>query len=253
MIDLYNGDCLKVMHELPEQSIDAVICDPPYGTTMCRWDSVIPLDKMWEAIYRVTKIDAPLVFTCQQPFTSQLVLSNVDRYSHNWVWDKGYSTNFAHCNKMPMKGFEDVVVFWRKRGTYNPQGIRPAKDPDRVKMRPKGSMGEAFGTGDAGMVGKEYTSQYENYPNGIIRTKREFGSHPTAKAVALMEYLVLTYTNPGETVLDFTMGSGTTGLACKQVNRNFVGIELNEEYFKIAKDRIDNYNGILAELLFEKS
>ena len=128
MIDLHNGDCLAVMQELPEQSIDAVICDPPYGTTACRWDAVIPLDKMWEAIYRVTKIDAPLVFTCQQPFTSQLILSNVDRYSHNWVWDKGYSTNFAHCNKMPMKGFEDVVVFWRKRGTYNPQGVRPVKE-----------------------------------------------------------------------------------------------------------------------------
>lgn len=250
MIDLHNGDCLEVMQKLPEQSIDAVICDPPYGTTSCRWDSVIPLDKMWEGIYRVTKIDAPLVFTCQQPFTSQLVLSNVENYAHNWVWDKGYSTNFANCNKMPMKGFEDVVVFWRKRGTYNPQGIRPARDSNKVKMRPVGSMGDAFSHGDGGMTGKQYSSVYENYPNGIIRTKREFGDHPTAKAVALMEYLVLTYSNSGETILDLTMGSGTTGLACKQVNRNFVGIEMNTEFFEIAKNRIESYNGIIGELLF---
>tara|TARA_Y100000004_G_scaffold192188_1_gene252307 strand:+ start:936 stop:1691 length:756 start_codon:yes stop_codon:yes gene_type:complete len=251
MIQLFNDDCLKVMNELPEQSIDAVICDPPYGTTACRWDAVIPLDEMWEALYRVTKIDSPLVFTCQQPFTSQLVLSNVQNYSHNWVWDKGYSTNFANCNKMPMKGFEDVVVFWRKRGTYNPQGIRPVKDPTKVKKRGMDNMGETVGVN--GMVGKEYTSEYENYPNGIIRTSREKTYHPTGKAVALMEYLVLTYTNPGETVLDFTMGSGTTGLACKQVGRSFVGIELSEEYFDIAKDRIDNYNGIIAQLLFENN
>jgi len=246
MIDLHNGECLQVLSELPEQSIDAVICDPPYGTTACRWDAVIPLNKMWEALYRVTKIDAPLVFTCQQPFTSQLVLSNVENYSHNWVWDKGYSTNFGNCNKMPMKGFEDVVVFWRKRGTYNPQGVRPIKDP-KIKKRGMDNMGETVGAN--GMVGKEYTSKYENYPNGIIRTSREKTYHPTGKAVALMEYLVLTYSNPGDTVLDFTMGSGTTGLACKQVKRNFVGIELDEEHYQTAKDRIEKYNGI-AELLF---
>jgi len=246
----FNGNCLDVMKDFPDNSIDTVICDPPYGTTECKWDSIIPLDKMWEELYRVAKDTAPIVLCCQQPFTSQLVMSNVKDYSHNWVWDKGYSTNVGNCNKMPMKGFEDVLVFWRKRGTYNPQGLIKLDKP-KIKKRDAGEMGPTWGDTEThnSMTGKEYVSEYTNYPNGIIRTKREFGDHPTAKAVSLMEYLVLTYSNEDDIVLDFTMGSGTTGLACKMNKRDFWGIEMNNEFYQIAKTRIENYNDALVQLL----
>ena len=249
MINLVNGECLEELSKLEDKSIDSVICDPPYGTTACKWDSVIPLDKLWEQLLRVAKETAPFVMTCQQPFTSQLVMSNPEIYSHNWVWDKGYSTNFAHCNNQPMKGIEDVVVFRRKMGKYNPQGLKPITNPI-TKNRKPGNLGEASGIMEYkdGMIGRDYTPEFTGYPNGIIRDKREQekNPHPTSKSVFLMEYLVKTYSDEGDTVLDFTMGSGTTGLACKMNKRSFVGIELNPEYFEYAKDRIENYNDALV-------
>ena len=252
MINLVNGECLEELSKLEDDSIDSVICDPPYGTTSCAWDSVIPLDKLWEQLLRVGKENCPFVMTCQQPFTSQLVMSNPKIYSHNWVWDKGYPTLFAHCHNRPMKGFEDVVVFRRKAGKYNPQGLKPIENPVTRRRKP-GKLGEASGIMEYkdGMIGRDYKQEYTNYPNGIIKDKRDLkeqtkNPHPTAKSVFLMEYLVKTYSDEGDTVLDFTMGSGTTGLACKMNKRSFVGIELNPEYFEYAKDRIENYNDALV-------
>ena len=231
MIDLIHGDCLEEMKRIPDGSVDAVICDPPYGTTACRWDTVIPLEPMWEQLKRVTKKNGAIVLFGSQPFTSALVMSNPKMFRYVWHWHKGYSTGFANCNKMPMKSFEDVCVFYKKLPTYNPQGL-----VDSGKINKRGSAQESMGR--TGCIGGEYTQIKTNYPTDEIRTKKERTQHPTGKPVALMEYLIKTYTNEGETVLDFTMGSGTTGVACKNLNRNFIGIELDKEYFEIAKERI---------------
>lgn len=189
---------------------------------------------MWEQLKRVVKPNGAIVMTASQPFTTTLIASNMKMFRHNWVWDKGYSTGFANANKMPMKGFEDVLVFYSKLPTYNPQDI--VKIKPKARKRASGGAGEVMGKN--GTENKEYVSKYSNYPNGFIKTKKEKTKHPTGKPVALMEYLIRTYTNEGETVLDFTMGSGTTGVACKNLNRNFIGIEKDETYFKIAQERI---------------
>ena len=223
------------MADIPDGSIDAIITDPPYGTTACKWDSVIPLEPMWEQLKRIIKPNGAIVMTASQPFTSILVTSQLNLYRHDWCWDKGYSTGFANANKMPMKGFEHVLVFYKKLPSYNPQGlihIEPIK-----KTRIKGGAGEVMGKN--GTENKSYETRFSNYPNGFIKTKKEKTLHPTGKPVALMEYLIKTYTNEGETVLDFTMGSGTTGVACKNLNRSFIGIEDDEKYFDIAKKRIE--------------
>jgi site-specific DNA-methyltransferase (adenine-specific) len=235
MIKLLKGDCLELMKTIENGSVDAIITDPPYGTTACKWDSVIPFDLMWEQLNRIIKPNGAIVLTAQQPFTSNLIMSNTKNFRYNWVWDKGYSTGFANANKMPMKGFEDVCVFYKKLPTYNPQGL--VKIEPKIKKRVIGGAGHVMG--ENGTEGKTYTTKYTNYPNGFIRTKKEKTSHPTGKPVALMEYLIKTYTNENETVLDFTMGSGSTGVACVNTNRNFIGIEQDENYFNIAEQRIN--------------
>lgn len=235
MIDLRKGDTIEIMKTLQDNSVDAIICDLPYGTTSCKWDAIIPLDKMWEQFLRITKDTSPIVLTAQQPFTSALIMSNIKHYRYNWVWDKGYSTGFANANKMPMKGFEDVCVFYKKLPTYNPQGLIEIEP--KVKTRVKGGAGEVMGKN--GTEGKQYVSKYTNYPNGFIATKKEKTEHPTGKAVKLMEYLVLTYTNENDIVFDATMGSGTTGVACVNTGRNFIGIEKDDKYFEIAEKRIN--------------
>ena len=168
--------------------------------------------------------------TAQQPFTSKLICSEINLFRYNWIWDKGYSTGFVNANKMPMKGFEDVCVFYKRLPTYNPQGILEVNKTNKRK-----STGETLG--GVG-INNNYKTKFTGYPKGKIKTKKEKTFHPTGKPVALMEYLIKTYTNEGETVLDFTMGSGTCGVAAKNTNRKFIGIELDEEYFKIAQDRI---------------
>lgn len=234
MIDLKKGDTIEIMKTMPDDSVDAIICDLPYGTTSCKWDAIIPLDEMWEQFLRITKETSPIVLTAQQPFTSALIMSNIRYYRYNWVWDKGYSTGFANANKMPMKGFEDICVFYKKLPTYNPQGLI-AIEP-KIKTRCSGGAGEVMGKN--GTEGKEYISKYTNYPNGFIKTTKEKTKHPTGKSVKLMEYLVLTYTNENDVVFDATMGSGTTGVACVNTGRNFIGIEKDDKYYEVAKERI---------------
>jgi len=239
MINLVQGDCLEVMKDIPDGSVDMVLADPPYGTTACKWDSIIPLEPMWEQLKRITKEKGAIVMTASQPFTSALVMSNPKMFKYDWVWRKPKGTGHLNAKKMPMRDKEDILVFYSKPCTYNPQFTKgdPYKNKagDPVKTT---SMTDSYGNYTNfryNNEGKRYPRQVQEFPvveRGTV--------HPTQKPVALMEYLIKTYTNEGDTVLDFTMGSGTTGLACKNLNRDFIGIELDEEYFKIAQQRINN-------------
>lgn len=224
--ELMQGDCLERMKEIPDGSVDMVMTDPPYGATDCKWDSEIPFEPMWEQLKRITKKNGAIVLTASQPFTSALVMSNVKMFKYCWVWHKRTSANVAVARFQPLKTHEDIVVFG---GKYKPQ-MR------KGKMKRKGGKVKG-GEANGGLPAKYYWSD-EYYPTSVLDVKSERGFHPTQKPVALMEYLIKTYTNEGETVLDFTMGSGTTGVACKNLNRNFIGIELDTEYFKIAEKRI---------------
>jgi site-specific DNA-methyltransferase (adenine-specific) len=224
---LMQGDCLGRMKDIPDGSVDAVICDPPYGTTACKWDSIIPLEPMWEQLKRIIKPNGAIVMTASQQFTSVLVCSNLKDYKYNWVWHKRTSANVGAARFQPLKTHEDIVVF---NGKYKPQMVKG-------KMRMRGGKvknGEANG----GLPPVYYASD-ERYPVSVLDIKTERGLHPTQKPVALMEYLIKTYTNEGDTVLDFTMGSGSTGVACANTGRKFIGIELDLGYFNIALDRIE--------------
>lgn len=235
---LMQGDCLERMKEIPDGSVDMVLTDPPYGTTQCKWDSIIPLELMWRQLKRVTKHNGAIVMTASQPFTSVLVASNLKMFKYDWVWRKPKGTGHLNAKKQPMRDKEDIVVFYRKQCTYNPQKTKgtPYKDKAGKDHSKNTSMTDNYGAYTnkrEDNTGFRYPKQIQDFPvveRGTV--------HPTQKPVALMEYLIKTYTNEGETVLDFTMGSGTTGVACKNLNRNFIGIELDEGYYDISVNRI---------------
>ena len=240
MIELVHGDCLKEMRHVRSGSIDMVLADPPYGTTACKWDSIIPLEQMWEQLKRVIKPNGAIVLTASQPFASILGCSNINNLKYSWVWIKSRATGHLNAKKRPMKSFEEVLVFYENQPTYDPQGL--IYKPTRVMNSKSHSLRGAdnkTSTVSGGIKYKEYTQEYTNYPRQHIEIPSEGKTvHPTQKPVALMEYLIKTYTNEGDTVLDFAMGSGTTGIACKNANRNFIGIELDGKYFEIAQKRI---------------
>ena len=228
------GDCLERMKEIPDGSVDMVLTDPPYGTTACKWDSIIPLEPMWEQLKRVIKPNGAIVMTASQPFTTTLISSNMGMFRYCLVWEKTLFTNFAQVKKQPAKKHEDICVFYQKQPTYNPQMEQGKPYTDKERAR---SMGV---TGDALPIKKAITNTGTRYPSSVQKFSNGNNGnvHPTQKPVALMEYLILTYTNEGGTVLDFTMGSGTTGVACRNLNRKFIGIEMDEGYFEVAKNRI---------------
>ena len=220
------GDCLDRMSDIPEGSVDMVLTDPPYGTTACKWDSVIPLEPMWEHLKRVIKPNGAVVLCGSEPFSSLLRVSNLGGYKYDWVWVKR-PVNFLNAKKQPLRKTERVSVFGGSN--YYPQGLVPCQ---RVNRR-------SNSTETNRTHGMENVSEFTNYPTDVLEFIGERGLHPTQKPVALMEYLIRTYTNEGETVLDFTMGSGTTGVACINTGRNFIGIERDDKYFQIALDRIN--------------
>jgi len=230
---LHLGDCLDVMRDIPDGSVDMVCTDPPYGTVRCAWDVVIPFEPMWAQLKRIVKPNGAIVLTASQPFTSALVMSNVAMFKYCWVWDKAKAANFPCVKYQPLKVHEDIVVFNTSRTNYFPQMVSGI-------ARKKGSYPVAREV--AVMAGAPATYNDIYYPKSIldfsVAGNADSGLHPTQKPVALMEYLIRTYTNPGETVLDFTMGSGTTGVACVNTGRNFIGIELDPTYFAIAEKRI---------------
>ena len=234
---LMKGGCLERMKEIPDGSVDLILTDPPYGTTACKWDSVIPLEPMWVELKRIIKPNGAIVMTASQPFTTTLIASNMKMFKYCWVWDKKFAANFPQAKRQPLRVHEDIVVFGNVP-KYYPQMLK--RDAPIKKGANKGArvFGGVGGLGREDYEGKVYD---EKYPCTILKFSsrdEKRGLHPTQKPVALMEYLIKTYTNENETVLDFTMGSGTTGVACKNLNRKFIGIEKDETYFKIAQDRI---------------
>ena len=234
-INLMLGNCLERMKEIPDGSVDMVLTDPPYGTTACKWDSVIPFEPMWEQLKRVTKKNGAIVMTASQPFTSALIMSNVENFKYCWFWEKEKAGNFQLAKKRAMKRIEEVCVFYQKQCTYNPQGLIGCNRIIKNNKTKDGSMGHLNSSGKR----HEYTQTFTNYPHDRLNFTNQKGFHESQKPVALMEYLIRTYTNDSETVLDFTMGSGTTGVAAKNLGRSFIGIEMDETYFNIAKNRIE--------------
>ena len=229
MIDLRKGDCLEIMKTIKDNSVDAIITDPPYGTTQCKWDSVIDFSLMWEQLNRIIKPNGAIVLFGSEPFSSALRMSNIKNYKYDWIWHKSNKTGFLNAKKMPLKNIETISVF-QKTIKYNPQGLKPF---DKIVKR--GGNGENYSKS-----GVENLQKFTNYPTQYLSFKSQGKTvHPTQKPIALMEYLIKTYTNENETVLDFTMGSGSTGVACKNTSRDFIGIEQDEDYFEIAKERIN--------------
>ena len=229
---IYNEDCLEGMKRIPDKSVDMILCDLPYGTTACKWDTIIPLEKLWEQYERVIKDNGAIVLTASQPFTSTLVSSNYKKFRYEWIWEKNQGVNFLLAKKQPLKVHENILIFYKKTPNYNPQM----------------EIGKPYtsGKGDSGEVtNKVKKIQTKNkgtrYPKTVQKIKREFGLHPTQKPVALFEYLIKTYTNEGEIVLDNCMGSGTTAIACINTERNFIGFELDKTYYEKSLKRIKEH------------
>ena len=238
MIDLRHGDCLELMKDIPDKSIDMILCDLPYGTTQNKWDSVIPLEPLWEQYKRIIKDNGVIVLTSQGIFTAKLILSNEKWFKYKWVWEKSKATNFLNAKKQPLRKHEDICVFYNKQPKYNPQMTEGEPyDKGIRKNQLTGSYGEFNPV--------HVKSEGKRYPTDVVyfKTAESEGKvyHSTQKPVALLEYLIKTYTNEGELVLDNCMGSGSTGVACLNTNRNFIGMELDENYFNIAKERIENH------------
>jgi len=238
---LYRGDCLKWMSVIPDGSVDMILCDLPYGTTACKWDTVIPFEPLWAQYRRVAKRNAAIVLTASQPFTSALVMSQPRMFRHEWVWEKNRGSNFLNTKREPMKEHEVALVFSEGGWTYNPQ-MQERKGAGKTlvgKVVPHGGRSDSDNYG--GYKAQSGILPELRGPSSIQRFNTATGTdktHPTQKPVALMEYLIRTYTQEGETVMDNCMGSGTTGVACVNTGRNFIGIERDEKYFQIAADRI---------------
>lgn len=242
-LTLQQGDCLDLLASVPDESIDAIICDLPYGTTQCKWDVALDFDALWAHYLRVTKANAPILLFSAQPFTSKLIMSRIEHYRYLWYWEKEKGTNFFRTGNQPLRVIEEICVFSKANGyTYNPQMVPLAK-PYRHTMPLKHSA--ITGTGEISTSQTAEARQYKTYthshPKNLVRFSRDNGNRslvPTQKPVALLEYLVSTYTNPGDLVLDNTMGSGTCGVACKRLGRRFHGMERDLRHFSIAQRRI---------------
>ena len=232
---IYNEDCLEGMKYIPDKSVDMILCDLPYGTTKNKWDSIIPLDKLWEQYERLIKDNGAIVLTASQPFTTNLISSKMELFKYTWVWEKSRFANQMLAKKQPLKIHEDVAVFSKKPHKYKPQGLIEINKKTKQGVRVTDNLG-------GGVRDSSYIQKYTNYPRSILKFKSQGRTvHPTQKPVPLFEYLIKTYTNEGETVLDNCMGSGTTAIACLNTNRNFIGFELDKEYFDMANERINKH------------
>lgn len=233
--EIFFGDCIELLKKIPDNSIDMILCDLPYGTTQCKWDTVLPMEELWIEYNRVCKERAAMVFTSAQPFTSSLVMSNVKYFKYTWVWEKSKATGYLNAKKMPMRAHEDICVFYRKPPTYNPQMVQGTPYDKGKAHRPT----DVYGA----QKGKIHVKSESGlrYPRTVqyFKTAESEGKvfHSTQKPLALFEYLIKTYTNEGELVLDNCIGSGTTALACINTNRNYVGMEIDPDFYNIAQER----------------
>tara|TARA_R110002050_G_scaffold147728_1_gene273758 strand:+ start:445 stop:1239 length:795 start_codon:yes stop_codon:yes gene_type:complete len=248
-IEILKGDCLELMKSIPDGSIDAIITDPPYGTTACKWDSVIDFKLMWKQLNRIIKPNGAIVLFGNEPFSSALRMSNIKNYKYDWVWVKNNVTGALLAGRQPLRKYENILVFYKQQVVFNEQKIKRTEEEFKISYRKNNTI---YGNQDSGIYGEhdarkvrirpsKEEQMFKSSENVIYfnRDKNRKGKkHPTQKPLALMEYLIKTYTNENETVLDFTMGSGTTGVAAKNLNRKFIGIEQDENYFKIAEKRI---------------
>ena len=244
-IELFCGDCLEKMKNIPDNSIDLVLTDPPYGTTACKWDSIISFELMWKELKRITKKNSPVLLFGQEPFSSYLRISNIEMFKYDWIWIKERPTNVLQIKKRPGKNIESISVFYNGQCLYYPQKFIH-EGPLRTNKVKNGSLGILIDSKSKSV--NEYRDDGTRYPLQTLNFKRDVlksNLHPTQKPVELLEYLIKTYTNENETVLDFTMGSGSTGVAAKNLNRNFIGIELDKKYFEIDKKRIDESSNIV--------
>ena len=230
-------DCLKVLPIIPDKSIDLILTDPPYGTTQCKWDSIIPFEPMWKELKRIIKEDGAIALFGSEPFSSALRMSNIENFKYDWIWQKSKSTNYLNVKKQPLRDSEIISIFYNKQSKYYPQ------------MEKGEPYNKGYALRNTNVYSKQKPTLVKNedglrYPKTIkyFKTAESEGNvlHPTQKPIALLEYLIKTYTNKGDTVLDFTMGSGSTGVACKNTNRKFIGIEMDKNYFDIAKNRIES-------------
>ena len=231
---IYNEDCLQGMKRIPDKSVDMILADLPYGTTRNKWDSIIPLDPLWEQYERIIKDNGAIVLTAQTPFDKVLGVSNLKHLKYEWIWKKANATGHLNAKKMPLKEHENILVFYKKLPTYNPQNLIYSP---RINKRARNGS-------NYGKAGNSNFSEYTNYPKSVLEFSHDTRpTHPTQKPVALFEYLVKTYTNEGDVVLDNCMGSGTTAIACLNTNRNYIGFELDKNYFDIANERIKLLKG----------
>ena len=237
---IYNEDCLNALAKIPDNSIDCIITDPPYGTTACKWDIVIPFDLMWEQLKRIIKPNGAIVLFGSEPFSSMLRVSNLKMYKYDWVWEKEQGVNPLLSKKQPLNNIEYIHAFYSKQACYYPQFSKG--NPYSITRDKKERVCEVNGHNFKQTTTKNNGTRY---PKRVLKFNRQTGLHPTQKPVALLEYLIKTYTNEGETVLDFTMGSGSTMIACLNTNRKGIGIELDKHYFDIAKKRINEHKAAL--------
>lgn len=255
---IYNEDCLEGMKRIPDKSIDCIVCDLPYGTTRCKWDNIIPFDRLWEQYKRIVKANGAIVLFAGEPFTSLLICSNLSKFREKLTWQKHKPSNIGNAKYMHLKYSEDIVVFSNGKCTYNPQMQKRVSD--RVRQAQKGNS-KQWRTNRKDTQEVSFATQYEprdwhsfnadlKYPSNVITipsvvsNSKEKVPHPTQKPVALLEYLIKTYSNEGETILDNCMGSGTTAIACMNTGRNYIGFELDKEYYDLSIKRIKEYKGI---------
>ena len=239
MIRLLQGDCLELMKNIPDKSIDMILCDLPYGITACKWDNVIPFEPLWELYKRIIKPNGAICLFGREPFSTALRASNLRMYRYDWIWAKTVASNFVMCKKQPLKKHEIISVFYYKQPTYNPQFEigKPYNDARKGNYRKNISVGDGNK-----LIRTPIHNSGTRYPSSVLKfsNRNNRNVHPIQKPVPLLEYLIKTYTNEGDTVLDNCMGSGSTGVACVNLNRNFIGMELKQEYFNIATERIND-------------
>ena len=236
------GDCLELMKEIPKGSINLILADPPYGVTRCKWDRIIPMDNMWEAIHSVASVTTPILLFGCEPFSSMLRISNVEEYKYDWIWDKVKVTGFLNAKRQPMRCHENISVFYKKQCVYNPQKTTGHKRKVSTASHKRNSK-QTSNYGDHGLTTYDSTERYPRSIQAFSTDVQKSSLHPTQKPVALLEYLIKTYTNPGDFVLDFCMGAGSTCVAAINTDRNYIGFELDEKYYNIANGRIQSALG----------